>query len=219
MDSPQQDQNSVIIEINDIDKIEPEPEFREDILIENVESVGLENCLTSVGPENEDEDEDYERRLEEPWTNTRENLIKEWRIHVDEMYKLHEEAAYRQKSKHHLIGLPTIIIPLIMTFVQVVFEVVKTEHLEIYTVINAGMWLISSVLAIIYKSLDLGTQHALHFQYSARYYELIIRIDSELSRKREFRKSADAFITELRCQIDNLNQSGPDMPFNSCWFW
>ena len=64
----------------------------------------------------------------------------------------------------------------------------------------------------IYAWLDLGNQYALHFQYSARYYELVIFMDAELSRKRKYRRVSDTFITELRCKIDNLNTTAPDLP-------
>lgn len=156
----------------------------------------------------------------EPWSSRREELVNAWRDHVDAMSKLHEEAGYRIKKRHTKIGLITNIIPLIMTFLQIVFEALqqKEKNSTTFTIINGAMWLISSILSLMYSFLSLGTEYALHFQYSARYYDLLIRIDSELSRKRRFRKTADVFVTELRCQIDNLNKTGPDMPIDYC-FW
>ena len=65
-----------------------------------------------------------EIHIEEPWTDIREELVLQWRDNVNEMSKLHEEAGYRIKKKHYWIGLPTYILPLFMTFLQVVFEAI-----------------------------------------------------------------------------------------------
>ena len=106
---------------------------------------------------------------------------------------------------------------MIMAFLQILFgeitrnapDDVKEDYYSKFTITNGAMFLLSSFLNKIYTDYDLGNLYTLHFQYAARYYDLIIKIDSELSRKRKYRTSADVFITELRCQIDNLNQTSP----------
>ena len=155
---------------------------------------------------------------EESWTDDLEFLLVSWRAHITEMSQLHEEAGRRIKKKHYIIGLPTIVIPLFMTFIQVLFgelsrskePALMCEYNIIGNIVNSLMFLLSSILSQIYTSYDLGTRSTLHFQYSARYYDLIIRIDSELSRKRKVRTSADVFMTDIRCNINNLNTTGPN---------
>ncbi len=156
-------------------------------------------------------------KQEEPWTNDIENLVLSWRDHISEMAQLHEEAGIKTKKKHYWFGLPVVLIPFTMTFVQLIFseisngqssQVVK-ENEKIYNIINGLMFFIISVMSQLYTTFDLGSQSTLHSQYSTRYYDLLIRIDSELSRRRKYRVSADVFITEIRCNIDNLNKSGP----------
>lgn len=168
----------------------------------------------------------------EPWTDKREKLLLGWREHVYDMYKLHEEEGYKTKLKHKCLGLPTYILPIIMSFVQLVFQILaeqtdiictyenntcscsqpaeikRLQSTALFT--NGAMWLIVTILSIIYTMLDLGNLYTLHFEYSSRYYDVLIRIDDELSKARKFRRDSDSFMTELRCIINNLNNGGPD---------
>jgi len=156
-------------------------------------------------------------RMEEPWTHDNENLILAWREHVNSMSKLHETQGKILRKKNLYLGVPTYIIPSLMTFISVVLSEMSKDlncqqiqdYSTGYNIANAAMFFISSTLSLFYTIYDLGTQSALHYQYSSRYYDLVIRIDSELARSRRFRANADIFIVEMRCCIDNLNQSSP----------
>ncbi len=168
--------------------------------------------------------------VQEPWTDKREALILSWRTSIQEMSTLHEQYGSLCKRKNKCLSIPTFILPLIMSFVQLIFEnlsVPSTCILQnntctldiqqddnnissIASYVNGAFWLIDGIFSIIYTTYDLGNLSALHFQYSARYYDLIFRIDFELSKTRNFRRDADSFITEMRCTIDNLNSTGPD---------
>lgn len=143
---------------------------------------------------------------EEPWTDNIESLILRWKMHASRLSELHEKAAYTIKFKHNIFGLPPVFIPLIMTYISQVIP------LENEAVVSGVMFLVSGISGAIYKWLNLGEQYALHFQYSARYDDIITSIDSELSRQKRFRRAADAFVTEIRAKIDNLNQTSPEFP-------
>jgi hypothetical protein len=165
-------------------------------------------------PENPD-DVTGPNYYEEKWSRRSEKLVMYFREHITEMTKNHEEIGYQLKKKNYCLSIPTFIFPLIMTFVQVVFIAIRnvcSDSTQIYyDIANGFMFLISSILNWYYTSQDLGTQSALHLQYSARYYDLLTRIDMELSRDRKYRIAPDVFITDLRCQINNLNQNGPTL--------
>ena len=144
---------------------------------------------------------------EEPWTDDIEDLIKHWRSHAIKMSEMHENAAYYVKGKHNMFGLPPIILPLSMTFIS---QIIPEEHTS--TIVNGAMFLLSGLSGAVYKWLNLGEKYALHFQYSARYDDIITAIDTELSRQKKFRRPADVFVTEIRCKIDNLNHTSPEFP-------
>ena len=146
---------------------------------------------------------------EEPWTDTIEDLIKHWRSHAIKMSEMHENAGYYVKGKHNIFGLPPIIIPLTMTYVS---QILPEDQIRKDVIINGLMFLLSGLSGAVYKWLNLGEKYALHFQYSARYDDIITAIDTELSRQKKFRRPADVFITEIRCKIDNLNHTSPDFP-------
>lgn len=150
------------------------------------------------------------------WTKKKEELLLNWREHIITMTALHEEAGHRFKKRHYIIGLPTLLIPFIMSWIQGIFIAVdKLNNNErcidnfYSTIINGVMWLLLSILSQIYTTYDLGTLSTLHYQFGARYYDLIIRIDFELSKNRIHRTNPDVFLTELRCKIDALRQSEP----------
>lgn len=143
---------------------------------------------------------------EEPWTDNIEKLVLKWKYHASRLSELHEKAGYLIKFKHNLFGLPPVFIPLIMTFITQIIP----EGSE--SIVSGGMFLVSGISGAIYKWLNLGEQYALHFQYAARYDDIITSIDSELSRQKRFRRAADAFVTEIRAKIDNLNQTSPEFP-------
>lgn len=155
-----------------------------------------------------------EQYYEQEWSNNVKNLVLKWRDHIKEMSELHEEAGYRTKIKHNLIGLPTVIIPLIMTVLQgIIDDTYSEESIRKLIILNSVMYGITTAFTGVYGWLDLGNQYSLHFQYSARYYELIIKIDQELT----YRKTpVSVFLTELRVQIENLNLTAPDMPAGIC---
>lgn len=145
---------------------------------------------------------------EEPWTRDIEELIKHWRNYSIVMSEKHENAGYYIKVKHNWFGLPPILIPLMMTFISQLIP--PTSPLS--NPINGAMFLFSGITGAVYKWLNLGEQYALHFQYSARFNDIITNIDTELSRQRKFRRPADVFLTEVRCKIDNLNDTAPEFP-------
>lgn len=148
--------------------------------------------------------------LEEPWTRSIEDLVNKWREHAVTSSELHEKAAYSIKIKHNIFGLPPVFIPLVMTFVS---QTIPMEKEQFTTGI---MFLISGLSGAVYKWLNLGELYTLHFQYAARYDDIITSIDSEMSRQKKFRRAADAFVTELRAKLDNLNQTAPDFPLCGC---
>ena len=156
---------------------------------------------------------DHKKKIveEEPWDGNIEKLMIKWKIHATNLSELHERAGYSIKFKHNVFGLIPVFIPLIMTYVsQVIDENGNSEK------INGVMFLISGIFGAVYKWLNLGEQYTLHFQYAARYDDIITSIDAELSRNKRFRRAADAFTTEIRGKIDNLNQTSPD--FSTCYY-
>lgn len=143
---------------------------------------------------------------EEPWTENIEKLVLKWKTHAIRLSELHEKAGYTIKLKHNIFGLPPVFIPLIMTYIS---QIIPADNER---TINGALFLISGISGAVYKWMNLAEQYALHFQYAARYDDIITSIDSEMSRQKRFRRAADAFVTDIRCKIDNLNQTSPDFP-------
>lgn len=161
-----------------------------------------------------DSREDSDSHLsEEPWSDEIERLVKHWRDYSIVMADQHENAGYKIKFNHNILGLPPIIIPITMTFIS---QILPTNN-NSTNVFQGLMFLISGCTSALYKWLNLGERYSRHFSYSSRYNDITTAIDGELSRRRKFRRPADAFITEIRVKLDNLNHSAPEFPTCLCW--
>lgn len=138
------------------------------------------------------------------------HLVLSWRKDIIEMSKLHEEAGKRLRKRYYCLNLPAVIIPVMMTFVQVVFFAIDRGDANcldtmVFTILNGALYLIMSILQVVLITFDIGSRSTLHVQYATKYADLVLRIDSELGD----RYKGQVLITELRMLIENLNQHGP----------
>ena len=54
---------------------------------------------------------------EDRWTEEIENLLQEWKTKTEKLSDLHDQAGYIVKSRHYIITIPSIVIPLLFGFV------------------------------------------------------------------------------------------------------
>jgi hypothetical protein len=149
---------------------------------------------------------------EEPWSNNIELLLHKWRNQVLKLSEVHDESGYIVKFRYQRLAVPVIMIPFIMGLVT---QNLSTESTEV-PLVNGIMFMITGTLNGFQTFFSYGQLYEQHFQYSARYSDVVNRIDSELARKRKFRTPADVFITEIKCRIDNLNDTAPTLPGMYC---
>ena len=148
---------------------------------------------------------------EEYWTDELESLLAKWRARCEALSEIHDSSGYITKARHYRIALPVIIIPFLMTFISQTFG----EGPDV-NIVNGIMYMIISGLAGLQTFFAYGPLYEEHFGYSKRYTDIGSRIESELARKREFRISADEFVTKIKSQIEHLGDTSPELPMDCC---
>ena len=143
-------------------------------------------------------------RFEEPWSDAQEALLAKWRKAAFDASVAHENAGQAAKKKNVVFGLPALLIPLCMTPASAVLKGVPWfNYVEMVGFMASGC---ASALVTFF---DLSAKKEKHFQYSARYGDLVTDIDAELARPREFRQHCDTFQLKVKMWMDGLNRAAP----------
>ena len=148
-------------------------------------------------------------KYEEPWTDSIEFLLTDWKEDLDKLSELHEYAGYIVKSRYYRLAIPGIAIPLVMGFISQTLPEGQPAIIS-----NGVVFMVSGILSGLQTLFNYGQLYEEHFQYSSRFSDIVKRIDSELARKRKFRTPADVFLTEVKCKIEYLTEGSPEMPMN-----
>lgn len=147
-------------------------------------------------------------REEEGWDDRIEKYINGICQSAEDNAKKHEEAGYYFKNRKSWFGLPTTIVPLIMSPVALVLGTGS-----LYAVpVSAVALLISGLSSGIYDFYNLGEQTQNNFNHSYNFTSLAFDIRSEMIKTRQFRQAADVFIARTQMRYDNLVKAAPVLP-------
>lgn len=145
-------------------------------------------------------------RDEEPWDTPTEDLIKEWRESCSSLAAAHEQSARTCKRKHVWYGLPSLMIPMVMTPLS---AALKDQDWISYFEMTAFMC--TAVTTAMVQFFNFSGKSERHFSFSARYADLVTDIDQELAKPRHFRQQVDTFSLKVKMTYDALNNSAPDL--------
>ena len=146
-------------------------------------------------------------RIEEPWTQKGELLIRKWNDDIKTAKQLHDESGYYYKRMRKNWGLPAIILPASMAPISSLFA--GTEWIKY---VNTGAFVLVAIMSGIDSFFSFSTRKERHFNHAARYGELSTAIEGELFKKKKFRIQSDVFCTEIRMRFDMLNTTAPVVP-------
>jgi hypothetical protein len=154
----------------------------------------------------QEHDDNNDERLDEPWEESQENLIKSWRTTCEGLAERHEQAAKAAKKKGVTYGLPAIIIPLVMTPLSSAFQDnAWIGFIEMTAFMTTGLASATS------QFFNFSGKSEKHFAFSARYADLVTDIDQELAKRRPFRQSVDTFSLKIKMAYMALNRAAPDL--------
>lgn len=172
---------------------------------------------------------------ENEWTQEIENLLIRWRDEVKTLSEIHLTSGYINKYRYYRIAIPSTLLPFIMTFISQVVH--NRNTLLDYTkniddvgningtitsvngptnIIDGVAFMVTSILSALNLFFNYNKLSEEHFQTSARYNDIVNRIDSEIARLPKFRTPPDVIVTELKCLIESLTHNSPELPGNWC---
>jgi hypothetical protein len=152
-------------------------------------------------------------KLEGPWTEEIENLIKQWKTSCLVKSKQHEKAGYIFKKKSVQWGLPPVLIPIIMSPVSAMIGYDNCgETAQWKNIVTSSAFLISGLFAGVSSFFRYSEKTEKFFNYATRYADIATEIDSELIKSKEYRVPADVFLTRVKMLIDNVSKSEPTLP-------
>ncbi len=147
------------------------------------------------------------------WTSEIESLVMRWKDQVEKLSYVHQESGYITKVRYYRLAIPSIVLPFIMTLVS---QNLYNDNENPGHIVDGVAFMVTSVLSALTVFFGYSQSCEQHFQFCSRYTDISNRIDSELARRRKFRTPSDVFITEMKCTIENLNDSAPQLPGNWC---
>ncbi len=141
-------------------------------------------------------------RLEMKWTDNIEDKLEEWSSYCNITSQKHTKASKIKKAIFYILSLPSILVPLIMSFTN---QFYGDEH--IYSkYINSFGYLIVGTLTGVNTFLNYGGKYIEHEVASCRYNEITIEIESILIKKKKYRTAADVVIEHIKSKIECLNK-------------
>lgn len=138
------------------------------------------------------------------WTHDVEDFIRDIEEKCIESSDKHMKAGYDKKKKHTILALPPIIIPAFMSPISGKFE--DEEWLQVMTPITFAVVAVASGVATFFNFSKKSEQH---FNYAARYHDIVTDIKEQLAKDSNNRLSASVFSATIKIRYDQLNISAP----------
>ena len=152
------------------------------------------------------------RREEEEWSDSSEEYLKQIMESCQEKATIHEKAGYIFKAKNTNWGLPSILLPVIMTPVTILIGGGACDVSEAAKYVNAAAFLMTGLITGVISFFKFGEKMATHFNYSAKYGDLSSDIHSEISKNIKYRLQVDVFRTKIEMRMESLANFEPVLP-------
>lgn len=147
-------------------------------------------------------------RVEEQWGDHNEVYMRKIMQNCINKSAQHSAAGYHFKSKNTYWGLPAVLIPTIMAPVSVLID----SNPEVGKYVNAGAFLLTGIISGVSSFFKFGEKMTDHFNFEARYDDIVSDIELELVKSKEFRMQLDVFSTRIHMRADNLASTEPVIP-------
>jgi hypothetical protein len=151
--------------------------------------------------QSESSSEDALDRVELMWDSRNQDLIIHWGNECKANAKLHHKAGKRFKWLYSIIGVPTMLIPVLVGSFA--------SQLAVSPITQSILMLCSGALSTVSQFFDFSGRSAAHFEYEARYSELASEIDVELVKPKARRLACDVYLERVLSARNRLGSSAP----------
>lgn len=159
----------------------------------------LNNNPRLIGSETDTPDN---HRSNEPWVHNHEIYFQ--KVVDDCVIKQakHDYDSSINKFLYRLTAIPMIIIPMVLSTFDSHFNH-GSEHIRIW------MLVILSIFTGIQSIINFGQRQQHHKEYSNKYNELAVIIETEIIKKKKHRMQVDVFTESVKNSYLNLNKNAP----------
>jgi hypothetical protein len=116
-----------------------------------------------------------------------------------------EKEGDKNKNLFYVFTIPTIVIPLVMTFVVPLLEDGYKEWVPQF------FFMIVSVISAVSGFMNFGEKYGTNYGFAKDYQTIFSMIQLEMSLNRKVRRRVDNFMNEIRLRMEFLNQESPNV--------
>lgn len=140
----------------------------------------------------------------ESWTDTVEDFIKNIKAKAQKSSDSQHAAGHKKRSRSHILIALIVIPPIILG--AMVGKFGEEEWMQITSMVGL---IVTGIANGIASAFDYSGKSQKHFNFNARYDDLITDIDEELAIPQEKRRSARAFMARIKTKFDCINNNAP----------
>jgi hypothetical protein len=163
----------------------------------------MEDLPIDVVEINSTSSHDDPNRVELLWDGKVEELVVRWLKVCNMRSDAHSRAASIAKAKYIALAIPSVLIPVVSGgFVT---------QLDAYPLAITSSFVLTGVLGAIAGLFEFGKNQQEHNHYSYAYAHVARTISLTLAKPKKRRVAADAYLVQISCDIDRLDESAPDL--------
>jgi hypothetical protein len=162
----------------------------------------MEDFKLDITPPSNKSSEDDINRKELLWEKREEQLLLKWGDNIKQKAIKHKAKALTNKKIYHIFSIPIIIIPLVIGGINGLVDIAPITF--------SILMIFSSIIAGVNTFFNYSKKSTLHFEFEAKYNELGISIEKELSIPKIHRTAADVFLEKIQQTYNHLNNYAPD---------
>ena len=144
--------------------------------------------------------------LSDPWSKRVANhmlVIKEQCLNKA---SVHMDAGSKANKLETCIRVPSIIVPAISGPLVLLLEQLGSESAIYVSTIG---FTLTSICTAVLSYFEFGKKSDERYKAAHKYESLVMEIDTELAKKRQYRMPADVFMTQTKLQFNTLNATSP----------
>lgn len=136
-----------------------------------------------------------------PWTDELEAYVKDILDKSKEASDFHKKKGLKCKRLRHIWGLPSVIIPIVVTAIE-------NSNYENKILISSSL-AIATISAAIDHLFNFGKRSETHFQAMSKFDNLVTDCEEVLSMQRDYRRNPTTIITQIKMMYDSINEHAP----------
>lgn len=152
---------------------------------------------------------------EESWNTTIEDYLSNVRQSCKEHSRLNNDSGYHFKRLKTRFGLPTVLIPIIMSPLSLMVGWMTEDTCQTITAadyLSTLGFLAAGVTSAMCQFYDYGDRSKDHFNVSLLFDTILSDIDLELTKARSYRTQADVFLTKISQKMSEALHLEPVIP-------